>query len=537
MAQARMLNQRKKAKKGLNSSYMTRARALRKLQIPLADFRKLCILKGVYPREPKRKFDGADKTYYHCKDIKYLLHEPVLHKFYEIKAFMKKHKKLVGRKEANLARKKEERKPTYTLHHIVKERYPQFDDALRDMDDALSMVALFQSLPATKSQNIEAAAISESAQLYDEFQAYTIQNRCLRKVFASIKGYYFQAEIFGQQCTWLLPHQFAQTLPEEVDFKVMMTFLEFYRTLMKFVNFKLFASSGMPYPPKKDEVVAKSGMRAAALLQHSQGDSSSSKDFASTEEGAKMEAAAVESSKAGKVFDGLKIFINREVPFGPLHFVARAGGAQVSWDGDGAPFKAEEATHMIVDRPKEQLKMLEGSEYVQPQWILDSFNCKILLPILDYAPGKVPPPHLSPFVDDVQEGYVPEQREVLNQLINQKKEEEIEEEEEQSDEEVEKKYQEELSAEQKGVWYSEFKEKKEEQKEESVLEVPAIRKKTKKEKQEEEEKARAKAMMTGKHRYLLNKIEKTSEKKKEHVESLEKKRKKAKFTKKLQEKK
>jgi pescadillo protein len=35
-----------------------------------------------------------------------------------------------------------------------------------------------------------------------------------------------------------------------VDYKVMMTFLEFYQTLMGFVNFKLFHSLGLVYPPK-----------------------------------------------------------------------------------------------------------------------------------------------------------------------------------------------------------------------------------------------------------------------------------------------
>jgi len=35
-----------------------------------------------------------------------------------------------------------------------------------------------------------------------EFQLYVIRAQALRKVFASIKGYYFQAEIMGQTVTW-----------------------------------------------------------------------------------------------------------------------------------------------------------------------------------------------------------------------------------------------------------------------------------------------------------------------------------------------
>merc|ERR1719324_2226335 len=127
------------------------------------------------------------------------------------------------------------------------------------------MVALFAALPAEHKREIPADAIEEAQRLYEEFQLYVIRTQALRKVFASIKGYYFQVEIMGSTITWLSPHQFTQHLPSEVDFRVMLTFLEFHRCVAKFVNFRLYKELNVAYPPKRDDRREDAASEVAAL--------------------------------------------------------------------------------------------------------------------------------------------------------------------------------------------------------------------------------------------------------------------------------
>lgn len=86
----------------------------------------------------------------------------------------------------------------------------------------------------------------------------------------------------------------------------------------------------------------------------------------------------------------------------------------MSWDKSlciGATYDVTDSriTHQIVDRPRQQTSVI-GRSYVQPQWVFDSVNARLLLPVAEYFPGVQLPPHLSPFVTEREGDYVPPEK-------------------------------------------------------------------------------------------------------------------------------
>ncbi|XP_043292427.1 pescadillo homolog isoform X1 [Cervus canadensis] len=435
--------EKKKYERGSATNYITRNKARKKLQLSLADFRRLCILKGIYPHEPKHKKkvnkgSTAARTFYLIKDIKFLLHEPIVNKFREYKVFVRKLRKAYGKSEWNTVERLKDNKPNYKLDHIVKERYPTFIDALRDLDDALSMCFLFSTFPRTGKCHVH--TIQLCRRLAVEFMHYVIAARALRKVFLSIKGIYYQAEVLGQPIVWITPYTFSHDHPTDVDYRVMATFTEFYTTLLGFVNFRLYQSLNLHYPPKLESQVhteaktsedtyaldSESSLEKLAALSASLArvvvptveeeaevdEFPADGEMAAQEEDRRKELEAQEKHK--KLFEGLKFFLNREVPREALAFVIRSFGGIVSWDKSlciGATYDVTDPgiTHQIVDRPGQQTPVI-GRYYVQPQWVFDSVNARLLLPVADYFPGVQLPPHLSPFVTEKEGDYVPPEK-------------------------------------------------------------------------------------------------------------------------------
>lgn len=579
---------KRKGKTGNAKNFVTRAKALKKLQITLADFRRLCIFKGIYPREPRNKRKAnrgstAPTTFYYGKDIQYLMHEPVLAKFREHKTFAKKLLRALTRNEIADAEKLEEHRPKYTLNHLVKERYPSFVDALRDLDDPLNMLFLFANMPATKG--VSHRVVKDAQTLTNQWLAYCAKERLIKKVFVSIKGVYYQAVVKGQEVRWLVPFKFPSNIPSDIDFRIMVTFLEFYSTLLHFVLFKLYNDAGLVYPPpiNMEQLKGIGGLSAYVLQSKDQGvnklllskdeteetDESAPGTTLSTEELEKAKRADEEDAQEDEevedvetveldqfastnketgdvlaqpskfshptstLFSKFLFFIGREVPMDILELcILSAGGNLISEIAlDEMKVNQPEAyskldlsnvTHQIVDRPKVNAKVA-GRTYVQPQWVFDSINKAELLPVNEYGPGETLPPHMSPWGDSG--AYNPDAA-ITDDIEGEESDEEVDanDEEDVEEEDEAAREQRELELEASGVKFSDRSEEKDKKRKRSAKSA------------EEEEKELKKIMMSNKLKKLYNKMQHGIEKKDNRTELLTKKRKQIEKTKKQLEK-
>jgi len=296
------------------------------------------------------------------------------------------------------------------------------------------MIFMFSRLP--KSSTVHAEMIENCRRLSMEWMNYCIHGQYLRKVFVSIRGYYYQAEVRGETITWLVPHEFAQKHNEDVDYRVMRTFTEFYISSASFIMYKLYTEANLKYPPfnidtesMTDEEIEKELANVEALTIELR-ETANGKQEEETDDIAELAAQTGDDAiqKAYKItkeaeekknfFKGCKFFISRECPRKPLAFVIRSLGGEVSWDSElfpGASYSLDDdnVTHLIIDRPSAPQKL--GRVAVQPQWIFDCCNFKGLLPTNDYVPGCELPPHLSPFVKENE--YQPPEVEVMERKL------------------------------------------------------------------------------------------------------------------------
>jgi len=453
----------RKYEKGAARAYIPRNRAMKRLQLSLHHFRALCIFKGIYPVEPlhKKKVNKgstAPKTYYNLKDIQFLSHEPLIQKFREHRHYARKLRKAVAKNNVHREEIIRDNKPVFTLKNVIRERYPSLIDALRDLDDALNLCFVYSTFPITRGLHYDEVQLCHKRTV--EFQHFVMATKSLRKVFVSIKGIYFQADVKGETITWCVSHKRGNHgSATEIDFKIMRTFAHYFAVLLGHINIKLYSDSSLVYPPEIDNMdegrdkkfcladdklneylaCLSLPIKTSGGIEEEEDEdpevdllNAASVDDPDMIEKSKIEAQAVQRQKT--LFKGMKFFLGREVPRDELTFVIRCCSGKVSWDdtiGLGSTYDEddESITYQIVDRPSVSGQRLDRT-YVQPQWVFDTFNARTLLPVKDYFPGVPCPPHLSPFVEEKEGEYVPEDKVKFLKRIEGVEEEEDEEEDE-----------------------------------------------------------------------------------------------------------
>ena len=204
-------------------------------------------------------------------------------------------------------------------------------------------------------------------------------------------------------------------IPSDIDFRIMLTFLELYQTLLGFTFFKLYTDINLVYPPKLDAAKDDDAAGIGALLLEETSRTLTIEGKKGTEDslangaaekkvtakdvkkqirqithGASSVAASAEAAEAGEeemaiestsagvsefpapleggdaapaveedisgIFEPYFFYLSREVTRPTLEFILRSFGGQVGWDpilGAGSPFSIGDPriTHHIIDRP------------------------------------------------------------------------------------------------------------------------------------------------------------------------------------------
>lgn len=203
-----------------------------------------------------------------------------------------------------------------------------------------------------------------------------------------------------------------QRVTSDVDFRIMGTFVQFYTTLLGFVNFRLYNSIGLIYPPRFDTNSDELGGELGAFtlegrpfeplkelepvtnghvnetfnldediqkkvdaieeidepandneldqeIQPEEINTDTIDTFEAVGEGADiLPQPQISGTEASTLFAPFSFFLSRETPRQPLEFILRAFGCKrIGWDavlGDGAFTNNEHdtsITHQVVDRP------------------------------------------------------------------------------------------------------------------------------------------------------------------------------------------
>ena len=272
---------------------------------------------------------------------------------------------------------------------------------------------------------------------------------------------YYECGVPGQggetiQVRWLEGYEFQHHVPHDVDFRILLTFLDLYRTLISFVLYKLYTEENLVYPPPLDVELDEQGESVGAFklierknVEGVEGKKISKREVkrairgigTSTEEGdvlmdevdrnpdeqeedfierpsktidediataplttynSLLASSSVPStSRQSLLFSPYTFCLSRETSSRTWEFVIRAMGGKIVTSLT-ASTPADSISHVVIDRPMtmERMREMEAGRkwvWVQPQWVADCVNKGKIISAQGYGPGELLPPHLSPW--------------------------------------------------------------------------------------------------------------------------------------------
>ncbi|ETB57919.1 hypothetical protein YYC_04708 [Plasmodium yoelii 17X] len=445
-----------KIKKKHQEKYLTKKKIQKKLFLNESEFRRLCIFKGIYPKDYKDiplKFRNKfykNKVYYTRNDYKKLSNEKIIQDFRKIKTSLKRYKKYKITLEDNERCKNIIKNfPKYKLDHIIKERFPILVYAVEQLNDALTAIIAYSFLPSNENIGIKNNLINQSIILRNQFHYYAYKTNKIKKGFISVKGYYLQAEILQKKITWLIPHIFTPYFDKSIDFKIITNFIEYYVTLLRFILYKLYRLDGMSYPPKEykdlkneklnhlsfdknyitkelsNELETKESTEDNIIEENekkTKNDKTENCEKNDQKNDQKNEMKQIEhdiinndNTKSVKnLFKNHIFYIHSNMPFDVLSIIILSCGGTICWNSLYSPYKYDDKsiTHEILEVSEENKNTQDSNKinnineytykrsFIQPQYIFDCLNSNMILSCEDYNINKTLPVHLSPFIDD-----------------------------------------------------------------------------------------------------------------------------------------
>lgn len=352
--------------------YVSRKRAIQRLDLTEKQFDRLTVLFGMYPviAEGRNCYDKAEGWYYKIDDIRRIFYSET----YEI---LKKNAKRESKREKLLKFKLLERAAKvldeeFNLVDLVKQKYDSLGQSIDDLGNTLRNLFI-----------IELLSIDDVKEDLVMFEQFIVERRLLNRAFMSKKGVYFGINLEKIIVCWMVPYpgvSLADLIEEKSERPV-----ERPEVNIDFLDFGSLSTEedepedgGDPDDPNKFDI---SLLKYAApllkihlkLCLH------------------KLNLLyPLESSRKPGLFKDVKFHINTKSIHRQISLMIQACGGQL--------VGLEEAKFVIT----ETVDMIDPEKvYIQPQYIPDCINKSMVLSTDDYLVGKELPAHVTPFPNTV----------------------------------------------------------------------------------------------------------------------------------------